>query len=577
MTKQTHSHRADYLAHEVGSQRKKWKGRLPVALIFPNYYRLGMSNLGFQLVHSLANQHPEIVCERVFFPEATSQPLSIESGRPLKDFPVILCSLSFEQDFPSLIKMLSLGGIEPLSVNRGKVCLRRATGDPLVIAGGVASFINPEPIAPFIDMFILGEAEPVLPQVLDYLAAENKPVERDNILLEMASRFDGCYSPRFYDVSYHPDGTLAAMTPRHGIAPRVKRISLKSSPSAGCSRILTSDTEFANMFLAELGRGCSRGCRFCAAGFVYRPPRLWPAEAIVKALANKPAGINKIGLLGMEMARPEDLKRIAKYLIEESCSLSFSSLRADAFSPELISLLEQSGLKSAAIAPDGGSERLRRVINKGIVEQDVIHAAEVLIRAGVSNLKLYFMIGLPTETQDDLEEMVSLTRKVKAEMLAIGRVKGKLSNLMLSVNSFVPKAWTPFQFHPFAQLQDLKDKIQFLRKQLHSEPNIKITVERPELSFFQAVLARGDRRVGEAMLPLVHTERKWRQVFKEQGVKPEFYAMRQRGKEELFPWEIVDHGINRQYLWSEYQKALRGKVSPVCDVSRCKRCGVCGD
>jgi len=546
-------------------------------LIFPNYYRLGMSNLGLQLVHSLVNQHPEIVCERVFFPEAGTQPLSVESGRPLKDFPVILCSVSFEQDFPSLIKMLSLGGIEPLAVNRGKVRLRRAQAAPLVIAGGVATFINPEPLAPFIDLFVLGEAEPVLPDILDYLAGKNEAADRDSMLLEMAKRFDGCYPPRFYDVSYHPDGTLAAMSPRHGLAPRVKRVSLKSMPIAGYSRILTPDTEFANMFLAELGRGCSRGCRFCAAGFVYRPPRLWSAEAIVKALGNKPAGINKIGLLGMEMARPGDLKQIAEYLIRESCSLSFSSLRADAFSPELISLLEQSGLKSAAIAPDGASERLRRVINKGIVEQDVIHAAEILIRAGVSNLKLYFMIGLPTETDDDLEEMVSLTRKVKAQMLAIGRDKGKMSNLTLSVNSFVPKAWTPFQFHPFAPLKELKNKIQFLRKQLHTEPNIKITVERPELSFFQAVLARGDRRVGEALLPLAHSERKWRQVFREQGVKPEFYAMRQRGKEELFPWEIVDHGINRQYLWAEYQKAISGKSSPVCDVSQCKRCGVCGD
>ena len=342
------------------------------------------------------------------------------------------------------------------------------------------------------------------------------------------------------------------------------------------TQILTPDAEFANLFLTELGRGCSRGCRFCAAGFVYRPPRLWSADAIVDALGMRPAGTKRVGLLGMEMAQPDGLRKIAEYLVKEGCSLSFSSLRANAFSTELIHLLKKSGLKSAAIAPDGGSERLRRVINKGIVEQDILGATEVLIEAGVNNLKLYFMIGLPTETQEDLEELVSLTRKVKAKMLDIGRAKGRMSTLTLSVNSFVPKAWTPFQFHPFAPPKELKDKIQFLRKQLRTEPNVRIMIERPENSLFQAVLARGDRKVGKALLSLLHTERNWRQVFKEQGLQPQFYAMRQRGKEELFPWEIVDQGIDRQYLWTEYQKALGGKITSICDVSRCKRCGVCG-
>lgn len=567
----------DQLAREIGGQKKKWKGRLPVALLFPNYYRLGMSNLGFQLVHSIANQHPDIVCERVFFPESTAQPLSVESGRPLKDFPIILCSVSFEQDFLNLIKMLALGGIEPLAVNRKGLSVRRSQGDPLVIAGGVATFINPEPLSPFIDLFILGEAEPVLPQILNYLVNNVEAAGRDALLEEMGKGFDGCYVPRFYSVDYNGDGTLAAMVPQAGLPPRVKRISVPPLSAAAYSRILTPDTEFADLFLTELGRGCSRGCRFCAAGFVYRPPRLWSADAILSTLGKRPPETTRIGLLGMEMAQPNDLRKIAEYLIAESCSLSFSSLRADAFSPELTKLLKESGLKSAAIAPDGGSERLRRVINKGIVEQDVLQAAEVLVQAGINNLKLYFMIGLPTETQEDLDELVSLTLKVKAKMLAIGRARGRLSNLSLSVNSFVPKAWTPFQFHPFAPLKELKEKIQFLRKQLRSIPNVKITAERPVHSFFQAVLARGDRRVGKALSALLHTSGKWRQVFKDQGVQPEFYAMRQRGEKEPFPWEIVDHGIDRQYLWAEYQRALDGKSTPMCDIARCKRCGVCGE
>lgn len=564
----------DYLANEKGTIRKKWKGKLPVALIFPNRYPLGVSNLGFQLVYSLVNQHPDLVCERFFYDSANPRPLSLESNRPLTDFPVVLCSMSFEQDFMNLVAMLVAGGIHPLAAARGGERFR--PGQPLVIAGGVATFINPEPLAPYVDLFVVGEAEPVLPRILDRLV-EGLSGPAEPLLSALASELPGCYVPRFYDMQYDQTGRLRQIVCRDGLAPRIKRMVGSEQSVAAHSMLLSPEAEFSDLFLAELGRGCSRGCRFCAAGFVYRPPRLWQAESILKALAERPEEITRIGLLGMEMARTQDLTEIAEYLLREGCALSFSSLRADVITPELCRLLQRSNLKTAAIAPDGGSERLRRVINKGISEADVLLAAEALVRAGIKNLKLYFMIGLPTEEYDDLEELLALTAKVQSTILAVGRARGRLSNITLSVNSFVPKAWTPFQFHPFAGVNELKNRIKFLRKGLSGKANIRLMVDQPGAAYYQAVLARGDRRVGAALLATVTSEKNWRQALAEEGINPEDYALRQREQDELLPWEIIDHAIDRRYLWGEYQKALSAKTTPRCDTSRCRRCGVCSD
>jgi radical SAM superfamily enzyme YgiQ (UPF0313 family) len=564
----------DFLASEKGTQRKKWKGLLPVALIFPNRYGLGNSNLGFQLVYALVNSLPGFVCERFFYQD-NQPPVSLESGRPLRDFPILLCSLSFEQDFLNLLALFLAGGIEPLAERRSACASRFRPGQPLVVGGGVASFINPEPLAPFVDLFVVGEAEPVLPQLMEHLAERLTVKNPEELLRGIVREFSGCYVPRFYTMHYGKDGVLARIEAEPGAPNRVRRVALDKSPVAGHSQLLSPEAEFSNLFLTELGRGCSRGCRFCAAGFVYRPPRLWSAESILAALAERPEDIKRVGLLGMEMARSEDLARIAEYLLGEGCSLSFSSLRADAISNELCGLLAQSRLKSAAIAPDGGSERLRRVINKGISEQDVLCAAEALARAGINHLKLYFMIGLPTETEDDLAELLLLTDKVRKTLLGVGRETGRLGNITLSVNSFVPKAWTPFQFHGFAPLTTLKNRIKFLRKGVVGMANTRLVVDQPANAFYQAVLARGDRRVGLALYAMLQGGKNWRQTLQDCGIEPEDYAMRQRGQEELFPWEIIDHGIDRQYLWAEYQKALKEKSTIACDTTQCRRCGVC--
>jgi len=574
---------------ETGGWKKKWKDRLPIGLIYPNHYAIGMSNLGLQLVYGLLNNDPGIVCERIFLPYAPGPPISIESGRLASDFPLLLVSISFEHDFVNLVKILLASSIPPLAADRAvdgngrpaRVLPAAGGGWPLVMAGGVATFINPEPIAPFIDCFIIGEAEPVLPAITSLLRerlhAGSPPAQREELLLELARTFACCYVPHLYAYQYNPDATLAAVTPTApGIPERVRKATLAEPPAAAPhSQILASDAEFSDLYMTELGRGCSRGCRFCAAGFVYRPPRLWPAATIVAGLRERPPSAARIGLLGMEMAPPQDLAAIADYLLKETCSLSFSSLRADVISPQLIELLAASGLKTAAIAPDGGSERLRRVINKGITEDDLLTAAAALMRAGVGNLKLYFMVGLPTEEDDDIREMAALTLKIRALALGIGSRSGRMSRLTLSVNCFIPKPWTPFQFHPFAGVKVLKQRIKYLRHLLAGIANIRIKAEKPEKSYFQAVLAAGDRRLAPALLALAQGDGNWQQVLKQHHIRPEDYCLRKRGREEAMPWEIIDHGLDRNFLWAEYQKALAGRTTSACDTAVCKKCGVC--
>lgn len=548
---------------------------MPIALVFPNQYRLGMSNLGFQLVYDLLNQEEDIVCERLFLPPDLSVPLSVESGRPLRDFPFVFFSVSFEQDFVSLVRIFELSSIKPLSRER-RQDKKIAPGHPLVVCGGVVTFINPEPLAPFIDLFIVGEAEPVLSDLAGTLvqAAQQRDMDRDGLLHELVTELPGCYVPEMYEMHYDQSDRLIYIDQQEGAPARVKKVDLASLEVASHSTILTPDAEFADLYLTELGRGCSRGCRFCAAGFVYRPPRLWPAAAIINGLSARPENVQRIGLLGMEMARQEDLAAVASYLLRESCTLSFSSLRADAIGPELLSLLAKSGLKSAAIAPDGGSERLRHVINKGLGEDELLWAAEVLVKAGVTNLKLYFMIGLPTETWDDLEELIQLTMKIKKTILAIGRARGKLATLTLSVNPFVPKAWTPFQFCAFNPISILKKKIGFIRKKLKHEHNIRILADKVENTLSQAVLARGDRRLGEILLHVVREGGNWQHVFKRHDIDVLDYV-RKREASEVFCWEVIDPGVSREYLWYEYQKAYAGRKTSPCQPAKCKRCGVC--
>ena len=577
---------------EKGSYCKKWTGQLPVALIYPNSYSVGMSSLGFQLVYSLLGAMEGVVCERFFFSGPDVPLRSLESGRTLDSFPLIFFSISFEHDYLNLVRLLLAGSLPPLAENREE---QVAAAQPLVICGGVATFMNPEPLAPFIDLFVLGEAEPVLVALVTFLAAHlegGKKGKRADLLQEVSLRFPGCYAPALYTPCYDKNGYFTGHLPAPGLPGRIHKVTIQTCDQAAHSQVLTPQAEFSDLYLTELGRGCSRGCRFCAAGFIYRPPRLWDVDAVLQGLAERPETVKRIGLLGMEMADQDSLTLLSQYLLDSGCSLSFSSLRADRISGPLLGLLQESQLKSVAIAPDGASERLRRVINKGLTEEDLLAAAEALARAGLYKLKLYLMIGLPTETLGDLEEMLALIRKIKERIQPIGRSRGRLCEITLSVNSFTPKPWTPFQFHPFGVserlapgetrdaadvVRTLKNKIKFLQNGLKKEANVRMTCDKPENVLFQAVLARGDRRIAQVLVDMAVQGISWKQAMRKNRLEAEQFAIRGYGADEPVPWNIVDHGIKQQYLWDEYLKAFAEKPTMACDTKVCRRCGVCGD
>jgi len=583
------------LSSERGSYLKKWTGRLPIALIYPNSYAVGMSSLGFQLVYGLLGEMEEIVCERFFFSGSDVPLRSLESSRTLADFPLVLFSISFEHDYLNLVRLLLAGGLFPFAENRED---RIRPSQPLVIGGGVATFMNPEPLAPFVDLFVIGEAEPVLVNLVTLLATHLQEGEkgsgarRSQLLPEIVFRFPGCYAPSLYTPRYNEEGLFAGNLPVPGLPERINKVTMPACDRAAHSLILTPEAEFADLYLTELGRGCSRGCRFCAAGFIYRPPRLWDVDVVMAGLAERPESVRRIGLLGMEMADQESLTHLSRYLLESGCSLAFSSLRADRISGNLLQLLEKSRLKSVAIAPDGASERLRRVINKGLTEDDLLAAAESLAGAGLYKLKLYLMIGLPTETMEDLEEMLVLIRRIKERINPLGRLRGRLCEITLSVNSFTPKPWTPFQFHPFgvserlapgetrtgaSAVQTLKGRIKFLQVGLKKEANVRMTCDKPENVLFQAVLARGDRRLASVLMDMAAAGIPWKQAMKKNRLTPEQFAVRGYAKEEPLPWNIIDHGVTQGYLWDEYMKAFAEKQTSPCDTKVCRRCGVCHD
>ena len=574
------------LADETGTIRKKWKGCLPVALLYPNTYSLAVSNLGFQLVYSLLNQQDDIVCERVVYPEH-GQPLrSLESNRPLTDFVIVCISVSFEHDFTRLAGMLAAGGIEPMADKRSQAI---GPGSPLVVIGGVAAFMNPEPIAPFADLVVIGEAEPVVGQLFSRLAHDVRETSRASLLMQLAQTVRGCYVPGLYSVSYDNEGRVAEIGTAQGVPKRIAKRVQRETTHAAHSMQLSPHAELG-MDMTELGRGCSRGCRFCAAGFIYRPPRLWSAESIIAAIDERPEKVDRVGLLGMEMADEATLNQITVLLQQQECSLSFSSLRADRISPQLVTLLAESGLKSVAIAPDGASERLRRLINKGLSEQDLIHAAMKLVAAGILHLKLYVMIGLPTETDLDLDELTAMLGRMREAILPLAREQGHMPEITLSVNSFVPKPWTPFQYLSYGGLSSelaleerhatvavlvLKRKIKYLRRMLKSLPNVRLKVDRPERVLEQAVFSRGDRRLAGVLLDIGMGKYSFKQAMKAHGLSSWQYAVRPRDTDEQMCWELLDHGISAGYLAGELTRAFDEKTTIPCDTRLCKRCGVC--
>jgi radical SAM family uncharacterized protein len=540
---------------EEGTVRKDWGGKIAFALVYPNSYSVGMSNLGFQTIYRHLNLLPDVVCERVFLPDPAdvdelrrtrSVPLSLESQRPLTDFHMVGFSVTYEGDYVNVLRLLDLAGIPLRAADR-------RDHDPLVLMGGVCAFSNPEPIAPFMDFVVVGEAEELVGELIGAYREQYRDREA---FLGLLTRLNGVYVPARYAPSYAADGALLDVVATDAPAVVTKRRLGSVDAFRTIAAVKTPNAEYGHMALLEVGKGCGRGCRFCLEGQVYRPVRHRSVDALrttVEQLARD--GEKRIGLVGACVSDYPWIGELLKLVESNGMELSISSLRADSLTEDLASALARGGHRTLTIAPEAGTERLRRVIRKAITDEQILDACSLVRAQGIPNLKTYFMIGQPTETAEDVEAIVDLARRMLERLRVLDAKGHPFGRLTLSISSFVPKPWTPFQWASFDGAESLSRKLETIKKGVRSFSNVRVLHENPREAALQALLARGDRRVGDFIEQAARLDGDWRRALREWEGDPEFYTTRPRATDERMPWDHFEVGVKKAGLLREWERA----------------------
>lgn len=544
-----------------------------VAIVYPNTYFVGMSNLGLHIIYEEINLRNDSVCERIFLPEKkeleaydkTKTPLmSVETQRLMHQFDVVAFDVTFEMDYFHIPLMLRHGRVPIMGKDRTEF-------DPIVIAGGPCATFNPEPFADFIDAFIIGEGEGIVSRVLDIIRdGKMEGLDRHAILRQLAD-VSGVYVPSLYVPIYNEDGEFKGYDIAEGVPKTIKR-HFEMLTSGGETVVATNYTEFGAMYIIEVARGCGRHCRFCMAGYCFRVPRVRPLDILKEGVERAEKLGKKVGLMGAAISDYPEVDELVNYIRSKDMRYSCASLRADSLTQAVVDGLADSGQKTITIAPETGSERLRRVINKGISEEHLQNAATLSAKSGIQHMRLYIMIGLPTETNEDIEAIVGLAERTQAHMEKVG-CKGRLT---LSINPFIPKPFTPFQWMAMDNQKAVEKKLQYIKKALQKNRRIEVLVESPKEAYIQGVLARGDRRLGAVIAACAadRGSKSFKSEMKAAGLDMDNMNYRERSFDEFLPWSHLDMGMQEGYLEMEWKRSIDEAYTPPC-AAGCKRCGVC--